>query len=75
MLPRVYVSAEDDARALLNDHLGKFRGTEMLGIHLKGTVDIASGDVRRRMSDKHIYPRGNLREPADERIGVALERP
>ena len=47
----------------------------MLGVRLERTVNVAIGNARWRMCDKHIYPRRNLREPADERVVFALERP
>ena len=75
MLPRVNVPAEDKARLFLHNSLGQLRRSEMLGIRLERTVDIAAVNARRRMRNENVYPLRNLREPFGQRVVFTLERP
>ena len=56
VLARVYVSAEDESRPLLHDRLGQLRRTEMLGVCLERTVNIAIWNAQRRMCNENVYP-------------------
>ena len=56
MLPRMDVATEDETRSFLHNSLGQLHRTEMLGVCLKRTVDIATGNARRRMRNEYVYP-------------------
>ena len=62
----VYMPAEDETRALLGNRLGQLWRAEVFGISLERSIHVASGDVRRRVRDKHVESGRNLGEPLDE---------
>ena len=64
MLPSVDVAAEDKSRALRYDGLCQFRRAEMLGVGLERTVNIAAGDMRRRVRNKDIKELPPLTTPS-----------
>ena len=71
----VDVPAEDETRALLCNRLGQLWRAKVFGISLERSIHVASGNVRRRVRDKHVESGRNLGEPLDEPVGLTLERP